>query len=307
MMPNLYSVRRNSPTEPAATRAEVVSPISELAALRLSAKLHASLDPRTVVGIFAEELKRGFGVEGVCYSARGGALEIRVGCAAINCHSLTLMHGETMLGQLTLSRQARFRRTEAESIKQFSVPLAAALNNAHQHETVRQNAVIDTLTGCANQTVLAFCANREIARARRHGGRADLLLIDIDHLGVINGFYGSEAGDRVLARTGRVLQQTCRDSDGAFRIGGGSFAVLLTDTGPGVAELVAARILAGLEESAVDYQQDEVRFTASCGVAALTPGEHFEAWFGRATRALAQAKDAGRDQVAIAADGLRHA
>lgn len=59
-----------------------------------------------------------------------------------------------------------------------------------------------------------------------------LLLIDVDRFKTINDSYGHTAGDAVLNRMARILQEETRADDLVGRLGGDEFAVLLHRTTP---------------------------------------------------------------------------
>ncbi len=87
----------------------------------------------------------------------------------------------------------------------------------------------DTLTGLPNRRAFDLMHRVEEARCRRYGSSAAVLVIDLDGLKDVNDSQGHDAGDRLLAATGRALSSAKRAADMAFRIGGDEFAVLATE------------------------------------------------------------------------------
>ncbi len=72
-------------------------------------------------------------------------------------------------------------------------------------------------------------------RMRRHDTLPGsvLLLFDLDKSqGIINDTHGHQAGDACLKKVGEYLLSRLRKLDGAARIGGDEFAVLLSHTDP---------------------------------------------------------------------------
>ncbi|HEY7629619.1 MAG TPA: HD domain-containing phosphohydrolase, partial [Thermoleophilaceae bacterium] len=90
---------------------------------------------------------------------------------------------------------------------------------------------------------------RELERCRRYGGRLSVALFDLDGFKSVNDVSGHAEGDRVLRRTADILNETCRSSDVAFRIGGDEFALLLPETGEADATAAAERAAAQLGSS----------------------------------------------------------
>jgi diguanylate cyclase (GGDEF)-like protein/PAS domain S-box-containing protein len=127
---------------------------------------------------------------------------------------------------------------------------------------LRKQAASDALTGLANYRQLVDVLDSEITRSKRTGREFALLFLDLDGLKKINDRYGHQTGSRALCRLANVLRLCCRSLDTAARYGGDEFALVLPETGPGAATLVARRIC---ELFANDGE--EPNLTVSVGVA----------------------------------------
>jgi two-component system, cell cycle response regulator len=162
---------------------------------------------------------------------------------------------------------------------------------------MRRMATTDGLTGLRTR--------RYFQEALVHAGHRDhaVILFDIDHFKQVNDTYGHDAGDRVLREVGTRLNGAVRAQDVIARYGGEEFAVLLPHTSPAEARAVAARIHATVRAVPIPVTATEsVTVTVSVGVA-CTPTDVTES--ARlpllADQLLYRAKEAGRDQVAVAA------
>lgn len=103
-------------------------------------------------------------------------------------------------------------------------------------------ATTDDLTGIYNRRQFLLSCQEELARFRRYGLPATVLLIDVDHFHRINDKYGHETGDKTLqALTTRFVNQL-RSTDIVGRLGGEEFGVLLPGT-EGMDALAVARKL----------------------------------------------------------------
>ncbi len=77
-----------------------------------------------------------------------------------------------------------------------------------------------------------------------------LVLIDLDHVKLINDTYGHPAGDATLQSiVGTLSRVFLGDSDVRSRIGGDEFVVLLSNTAARVAERLAAQLVQKVTET----------------------------------------------------------
>ena len=98
---------------------------------------------------------------------------------------------------------------------------------------------------------------------------------------------------------GAALGACLRESDFAGRVGGEEFLVLLPDTGPDGAYLVAEKVRSAV--GALQVPGIERPITASAGVADLLEhGGNAASLLREADRALYAAKSGGRDRTVVA-------
>lgn len=159
----------------------------------------------------------------------------------------------------------------------------------------------DALSGLLNRGGFERQAEAALLDATRRGIAVSLVLTDLDRFKEVNDTFGHACGDRVIESFAAFLRDAGTPGHVAGRIGGEEFAILL----PG-ANLAAARLFAEGTRSAfgalpIDPLPAHRRCTASFGVAELQPLESFWMMMRRADKALYDAKNAGRDQVRIAA------
>ncbi|SFN09366.1 GGDEF domain-containing protein [Thermodesulforhabdus norvegica] len=102
----------------------------------------------------------------------------------------------------------------------------------------------DALTGAYNRYALSFMLKREIIRSIRYLQPLSLLFSDIDRFKQYNDTFGHLAGDVLLEKAVRIMDESVRkDVDFVFRFGGDEFIILLTNTEQKAAEDVARRII----------------------------------------------------------------
>lgn len=161
-----------------------------------------------------------------------------------------------------------------------------------------QESLTDPLTGLPNRRYGMDRLAQESAFAAASGSPLCCLMIDIDHFKRVNDKYGHEAGDQALHQIARVLLQTLRKNDVAFRYGGEEFVVLCPGTPPQAAIQLAERIRQSIADIHFEFKTAVYSSTVSIGVSVYDPGkQEKEALIKQADAALYRAKNAGRNRV----------
>ncbi|RMD88915.1 MAG: PleD family two-component system response regulator [Alphaproteobacteria bacterium] len=167
-----------------------------------------------------------------------------------------------------------------------------------------QLAMTDAVTGLYNRHYLTSHLETLIRTARHNHKPLSLAMIDIDHFKAINDEHGHAVGDEVLQEFGRRLARNVRGVDLAARYGGEEFVVAMPDTSLRDAHRIAERLRQTIEAPPFSVSEGRViPVTVSIGLAALddaiaSGGQLVE----KADMALYDAKNAGRNRVALAAD-----
>jgi diguanylate cyclase len=163
-------------------------------------------------------------------------------------------------------------------------------------EETHSLAMTDGLTGLANRRHAAEFLQRELARTGRHGAETSIALCDVDHFKRINDTLGHNVGDVVLRWVAESLVGGVRTTDLVSRWGGEEFLVVLPDSGPAIARVVAERLRGRIEKGRMS---DETvgTVTMSVGVACTEGPIDPDALIARADAALYRAKNSGRNRV----------
>lgn len=176
--------------------------------------------------------------------------------------------------------------------------LGRALHHARAHEQARIEARIDSLTGLYNQRWMSESLAREIRRAERFGTTLAILMVDLDGLKRVNDGFGHAAGDCVLRHVATRITRILRQFDGAARVGGDEFIVMLPGTALAGARGVARRLLDSVRRDPAHFRDVALPITASVGAAEWQAGWGPEQLCEAADRAMYAAKQSGRDSVA---------
>lgn len=157
-------------------------------------------------------------------------------------------------------------------------------------------ATEDGLTGLKNHRAFQERLEREVSRAARYGAPLSLILLDVDYFKRYNDLWGHPAGDEVLKKVASLLRQNARESDHVARYGGEEFVLVLPQTTPERALLIAERIREAVETA--DWDKQGV--TASFGVTSLRLGvSDGTLLVAGADQALYEAKARGRNRVTL--------
>jgi diguanylate cyclase (GGDEF)-like protein len=181
--------------------------------------------------------------------------------------------------------------------------LAMAKERTEYHH--RTAASTDALTGIANRRGFLEQAMAQRAAASANSPVA-VLLFDIDHFKRVNDRFGHPVGDRTL----QIFAETAKAHIGELgtvgRWGGDEFVAVLFDTSREIAATVGERIQRTFEDTAADIDGRVVGATVSTGVAFSGHGPfELPALLLRADQALYQAKEDGRNRLAITMSDIR--
>jgi diguanylate cyclase (GGDEF)-like protein len=156
-------------------------------------------------------------------------------------------------------------------------------------------ALTDALTGIANRRHLTVFMEAAFAAAER-GGRAAIVLFDLDRFKEVNATHGHLAGDSMLRVFARILTQETRRADLSARFGGDEFVTVLT----GASAEEAMSFIWRVRRSLADESFPWGKVTLSAGVAEYNRGlVSPDALLAEADRGLYQAKELGRDRAVV--------
>jgi len=181
---------------------------------------------------------------------------------------LPVVYADQLLGVVYVesSEVVEFADEDILLLRTLADLLAGALHNAQTFQKAQEQAITDGLTGLKTHRFFMEALSAEWKRATRAGRSFTLVLIDLDRFKFVNDFHGHLAGDAVLQRIARVLEQNCRRSDVVSRYGGDEFVVMMPET-----TLEQAVQLAGKLRSCVETEPllREKNITGSFGLSAF--------------------------------------
>ncbi|MDO7907614.1 EAL domain-containing protein [Paenibacillus sp. JX-17] len=159
--------------------------------------------------------------------------------------------------------------------------------------TIEYMAYYDALTGLPNRYLFRRHLNQVLGK-----GRADLLAVlflDLDRFKIINDTKGHTAGDQILQKVARRLEQTLEGQGMICRQGGDEFIVLLENMDKNEVAVTARRMLHALR-APVTTEGQEYFITMSIGIS-LYPADGIdeETLIQHADTAMYLAKERGKN------------
>ncbi len=174
--------------------------------------------------------------------------------------------------------------------------ITLTLHHARAARRHRDDANTDALTGTLNRRALF----ERFAETDKATGLA-VVMFDLDRFKLINDRLGHAQGDIVLQKFASVLRGALRDADIIARLGGEEFCVILPGLDGEAARAAADKVRRSFADLQIPIDAEGEIATVSAGLATGGAEENFSSVMRRADAALYKAKQAGRNQVHLAA------
>lgn len=156
-----------------------------------------------------------------------------------------------------------------------------------------EKACTDSLTELYNHQHIIKLLHQLL---RKRQEQVSIMMIDIDYFKKVNDRFGHQTGDRVLVRIAQVIKDSIRGNDIVGRYGGEEFFVILPRTNSEDALRIANRIRESVEQ--LEFTDILLEVTVSIGLAHYR-GEEISEFISRADQLLYQAKQSGRNRIAM--------
>jgi diguanylate cyclase (GGDEF)-like protein/putative nucleotidyltransferase with HDIG domain len=143
--------------------------------------------------------------------------------------AVPLLRGDEVLGALSLYSTdiGAYEPDHLRLVEAVAKLATDAIANALHHQKAETNSLTDALTGIGNARALRLRFEQEADRARRHGERFALLMMDIDSFKLVNDTLGHGVGDDTLRRFAELLSTQIRANDFLSRYAGDEFVALV--------------------------------------------------------------------------------
>jgi len=214
-----------------------------------------------------------------------------------------LISNDKLVSILALSKRHNgglYNNDDIDLITTLTSEAAVVIENAELYARAKEKVNTDDLTGLFNHRYFHERTDEEITRSARFGEVFSLLNIDLDFFKTYNDVHGHLYGDYILQEVSKLIKQSIRNIDMAFRYGGDEFSVILPQTSIDGACRVAKRIRKALDSGIDDNSR---LLTCSIGIACWpTDGVMREELIQKADAALYYAKQKGRNRTYLSSE-----
>jgi len=193
-----------------------------------------------------------------------------------------------------LDQEARFDEMDLRVLSAVCREIAVAIENIRLYKELNFLSVVDPLTNIHNYRYFTRMLDYEIKRSDRFERPLCLMMADIDDFSSYNEEFGYLDGDRLLKEVGSFLEDMLRDIDVVCRYAGDQFVIILPETGPKEAELVAQKIKKGM-----GYLRSKKTLTLSIGITCYLKGMTRYGLTAKTDQALYKAKRDGKNCICI--------
>lgn len=161
-----------------------------------------------------------------------------------------------------------FTREDLDLLLRLVDLTAVAVERTSLYQKMTELALTDDLTKLFNSRYLNRTIEIEIQRSTRYKTSVSLIFMDIDYFKRINDQYGHLIGSKVLVEMGQLLLKSLRSVDIVARYGGDEFVIVLPQTTPNAAALIAERMRKSIDQNTFLKKEGyALKLTASFGVA----------------------------------------
>ncbi len=161
-----------------------------------------------------------------------------------------------------------FSREDLDLLLRLVDLTAVAVERTSLYQKMTELALTDDLTKLFNSRYLNRTIEIEIQRSTRYKTSVSLIFMDIDYFKRINDQFGHLIGSKVLVEMGQLLLKSLRSVDIVARYGGDEFVIVLPQTTPNAAAVIAERMRKSIEQNTFLKKEGyALKLTASFGVA----------------------------------------
>jgi diguanylate cyclase (GGDEF)-like protein len=192
-------------------------------------------------------------------------------------------------------------KTKLPHIQNYIDAARPELVSKNLMEILKISSTTDALTGLFNRKYLDEYVEKALSQAKRNSIVYGVLMIDIDYFKMVNDTHGHDVGDRAIKALSKILKESIREADTAFRFGGEEFLILLYQCDETMVEHVAEKIRTAFEKTPIQANNGSSFYKTLSVGASIFPHDSDSLWkcIKFADIALYAAKEDGRNCVKL--------
>ena len=186
---------------------------------------------------------------------------------------------------------------ESNDLKSAARLAGIVMERDQAQKRIRELAYIDDLTEIANRANFYQNLEKTIKLSNQNNSRLSLLYIDLDDFKTVNDTLGHDAGDILLQKIAKRLQNVARKTDFVARLSGDEFCILVNDVDDCYA--VAHIAQRCLEIISKPVELSARKFTPACSIGIAhypEDGQDPSTLMKAADTSLYAAKERGKNQ-----------
>lgn len=237
---------------------------------------------------------------------KSGTLSAIEKVVAVICQLSALIHalrGVLLAGQTPVTEQSMTSAYNIVSYLVLPVNFTAIglallmLVIADMTERLKTTSIVDHLTHTLNRRGIAEISEKVMANCQRAKQPLSMILIDIDHFGLLKKQYGSKTVQQALIAFTKTIATILHKGDFFGQIQEQRFVLVLPNTDEDSTLQLAERLRLEVGQIGIQYRTEIIRFTASLGVLTTRTNYCYQTLLRDAEQALFHAEKVERNRV----------
>ena len=138
--------------------------------------------------------------------------------------------GDMGVLQVISEEVAGFDKQDVELTEILAGHLMEELSRVRLEKTLREQAILDPLTGLYNRRYFNETLQKEVQRCKRYDSQLAFIMIDVNRFKEINDRYSHQTGDETLKEIADLVKENVRSADTVVRYGGDEYLVMMPET-----------------------------------------------------------------------------
>jgi diguanylate cyclase (GGDEF)-like protein len=181
--------------------------------------------------------------------------------------------------------------------------IAAVYGDSQRH--LSHMTTEDPLTRLTNRRGLEDVLKVTLATAARNRLPTSVILINLNHFQQIIDSFGQETGDHLLQQIAQLLKRDCRGSDVVSKINSDEFMLVLPETPPESARILADRLLTSISGDTLLVDGHNIDVSIILGIAGAVGEINLDQLHREAGRAIQLARKGGGKVASAQASTIR--